>query len=246
MSVNEASRSVTTAAVATVLAAAAFVNTALLAGVLFAIVAAIAMGWPWLVALPAPSGSTFVIGLSGVASVLAVALAPGEPLLRWLTPALGLSVVAAFAYQLVRRDGRPRLVEAVAGIIGGMLVLASAAGWIAAVRTSGGVTLVVGAAVAIAAASAAASLPLRGLLGAAASLFAGSLAGGGVAMLMPFVSGRAGLLIGLTAGVLVSTLQALFAHLPAAGQRPAVLASVTLPVAASGIAVYVAGRVLIG
>src|SRR5690625_1842824 len=145
-----------------------------------------------------------------------------EPLLKWLPAALGGAVVIAFVHQLLRRDGRPRLVEAASGMVAGMLVLASAAGWVAAVRTVGGESLVGTAAVEFAAASAAAAAPVRGWLGATLTLIAGCLAGGGVGMLMPLVSGRAGLLIGLMAAISIASLRSLFAHLPAAGQRPAV------------------------
>src|SRR5699024_9608521 len=88
--------------------------------------------------------------------------------------------------------------------------------------------------------------PVRGWFGAVLTLIAGSLAGGAVGMAMPIISAQVGLLIGLMAGILVASLRSLFAHLPTAGQRPAVLASVALPVAASGIAIYIIGRVLIG
>lgn len=243
---NEAWRAIMIAAVATILALASYLSLAALVGVVFVLVMAVAVGWPRLLALPAPRSSSAVLALCGFGAVISVVIMDVEPLLRWLPAALGGAVIIAFIHQLARRDGRPRMVEAISGMVAGMLVLVSAAGWVAAVRTAGGDSLVVTSAVGLAAASAAAAAPVRGWLGAVITLVAGSLAGGGVGMVMPLVSGRAGLLIGLMAGILVATLRSLFAHLPAAGQRPAVLASVTLPVAASGIAVYVVGRVLIG
>lgn len=243
---NEAWRAIMIAVVATILAVASYFSLAALVGVVYVLVMAVAIGWPWLIALPAPRSSSAVLALCGFGAVISVVIMDVEPLLKWLPAALGGAVVVAFLHQLLRRDGRPRLVEAVSGMVAGMLVLASAAGWVAAVRTGGGVSLVVIGAVALAAASAAAAVPVRGWFGALITLAAGSLAGGGVGMAMPLLSGRAGLLIGLMAGILIASLRSLFAHLPAAGQRPAVLASIALPVAASGIAIYVIGRVLIG
>lgn len=243
---NEAWRAIMIAAVATILALASYLSLTALVGVVFVMVMAVAIGWPWLIAIPAPRTSSAVLALCGFGAVTSVVIMDVEPLLKWLPAALGGAVVIAFMHQLLRRDGRPRLVEGVSGMVAGMLVLASAAGWVAAARTAGGESLVVASAVGLAAASAFAAAPIRGWFGAAITLGAGSLAGGGVGMVMPMVSGRAGLLIGLMAGILIASLRSLFAHLPAAGQRPAVLASITLPVAASGIAVYVIGRVLIG
>lgn len=243
---NEAWRAIMVAAVATFVALASYISLAALVGVIFVLIMAVAVGWPWLIALPTPRTSSVVLALCGFGAVVSVVIVDVEPLLKWLPAALGGAVVIAFVHQLLRRDGRPRLVEAVSGMVAGMLVLVSAAGWVAAVRTAGGESLVVTAAVGLAAASAAAATPVRGWLGATVTLIAGCLAGGGVGTLMPLVSGRAGLLIGLMAAILIASLRSLFAHLPAAGQRPAVLASMALPVAASGIAVYVIGRVLIG
>lgn len=243
---NEAWRAIMVAVVATILALASYFSLAALVGVVFVLVMAVAVGWPWLIALPTPRTSSVVLALCGFGSVTAVMIMDVEPLLKWLPAALGGAVIIAFVHQLLRRDGRPRLVEAVAGMVAGMLVLASAAGWVAAARTAGAESLVVASAVGLAAASAAAAAPVRGWFGAVLTLIAGSLAGGAVGMAMPIISAQVGLLIGLMAGILVASLRSLFAHLPTAGQRPAVLASVTLPVAASGIAIYIIGRVLIG
>jgi len=244
--VNEAWRAIMIAVVATILALASYLSLAALVGVVFVLVMAVAIGWPWLINLPTPRTSSLVLALCGFGAVVAVVIMNVEPLLKWLPAALAGAVVVVFLQQLLRRDGRPRLTEAVAGMVAGMLVLASAAGWVAAVRTAGAESLVVASAVGLAGASAAAALPVRGWFGGLLTLAAGSLAGGGVGMVMPLVSGRVGLLIGLVAGILIASLRSLFAHLPAAGQRPAVLASVTMPVAASGIAIYIIGRVLIG
>src|SRR5699024_2243025 len=143
------------AVVATILALASYLSLAALVGVVFVMVMAVAVGWPWLIAIPAPRTSSAVLALCGFGAVVSVVVMDVEPLLKWLPAALGGAVVIAFLHQLARRDGRPRLVEGVSGMVAGMLVLASAAGWVAAVRTVGGERLVVTAAVGLAAASAA-------------------------------------------------------------------------------------------
>lgn len=243
---NKAWRAIVAAVVATVLAVASYVSLAALAGVVFSLVVMVAIGWPSLLSLPSRRSSATILALMGLGCVVSVALVPVNPLLEWLPLALAGAIVMVFVHQLFRREGRPHLVESVTGMVTGMLVLASAAGWVAAIRTSGGVSLVVVSAIGIAAACAAVALPIRGFFGVVLTLMASSVAGGGIGMLMPEVSGRAGMLIGLMAGILISTLHVLFARLPNAGKKPAVLASVTLPVAASGIAVYIIGRVLVG
>src|SRR5690625_718486 len=125
------------AAVATFVALASYISLAALVGVIFVLIMAVAVGWPWLIALPTPRTSSVVLALCGFGAVVSVVIVDVEPLLKWLPAALGGAVVIAFVHQLLRRDGRPRLVEAVSGMVAGMLVLASAAGWVAAVRTVG-------------------------------------------------------------------------------------------------------------
>src|SRR5690625_7849250 len=107
----------------------------------------VAVGWPLLIVLPTPRTSSVVLALYGFGAVVSVVIMDVEPLLKWLPAAVGGAVVIAFVHQLLRRDERPRLAEAVAGMVAGVLVLASAAGWVAAVRTVGGERMVVTAAV---------------------------------------------------------------------------------------------------
>lgn len=243
---NEAWRAILIAAVATVLALASFLSFAALVAVIFILVIALALGWPMLISIPSPRGSAIVLALTGIGGLLSVLLVSADPALRWLPVALGGGVILAFGHQMLRRDGRKQLVETVSGIVAGMLVAISAAGWIAAADSAAGQSLVVAAAVGLAGASAAAAVPLRGWFGAFLTLTAGTITGSGVGAVMPALSIQAGLLIGLMAGILIASLRSLFAHLPNAGRWPAALASVTLPISASGIAIYIIGRVLIG
>lgn len=243
---NEAWRAIMIAAVATALALASYFSFVALVAFTFVLVLALAIGWPMLVAIPAARGSALVLALTGIGGILAVLLVHAEPALRWLPVALGGGVILAFVQQMLRLDGRGRLVETVSGVTAGMLVAISTAGWIAAADSVGGQSLVVASAVGLAGASAAAAAPVRGWFGAFLTLATGTAAGSGVGAVMPLLSVQVGLLIGLMAGILIASLRSLFAHLPNAGRWPAALASVTLPVSASGIAIYIIGRVLIG
>src|SRR5690625_6676527 len=109
------------AAVATFVALASYISLAALVGVIFVLIMAVAVGWPWLIALPTPRTSSVVLALCGFGAVVSVVIMDVEPLLKWLPAALGGAVVIAFVHQLLRRDGRPRLVEAVSGMVAGML-----------------------------------------------------------------------------------------------------------------------------
>ncbi len=130
-------------------AIAALISVASLAGpagvmlVALALVILLAAGWPQLLRLAAPAGSSVVVGACGAAAVLVVGLTAQRSLswahnLTWLTPVLAMSVIAAFLHQLTRTDGRAHLVESVTGVVSGIMVAAMAAGWAATAARPGG------------------------------------------------------------------------------------------------------------
>ncbi|WP_250448121.1 hypothetical protein [Actinotalea sp. C106] len=239
-------RAVLTAAVATLVAAAAFFGELPLVGVSILLVLLFAIGWPRLLGLPSPLGTGVVIALSGAGGVLAVTATRGEPYLRDLPIVLALAVLLAFVNELARQDGRLRLVESVTGTVTGVLIVTAAAGWVASGRTPGGTSLVVSGAVALAIGAAVSAVPLGGWTGATVTTGAAVVAGGTVGAVMPSVSILAGAFLGLATGLLVAALHALFDGVPSLGRRTAAVAALVLPVSVSGILVYVVGRVLVG
>ena len=252
--VPASNRAVTTAVLATLVAVAGVLGGVSLAGrdgvvlaaLLIALSGVLALGWPRVAGLPARVGSGVVIGLAGVAAVVVVHVTTTEPLLGDVPAVFAGAVLAAFVAELARRDGRERLVESVAGTVAGALVPVCAAGWLAAERTAAGDAVVVTGAVALAVASAVTALPLRGWAGAGATLGA-AVAGGLVAgAALPTVGLLSGALLGAATGVLVAAGDALFDRLPALEHRLAGWAVAVLPVAVTGILVYVVGRVLVG
>jgi len=252
--VPASNRAVTTAVLATLVAVAGVLGGVSLAGrdgvvlaaLLVVLSVVLALGWPLVAGLPARVGSGLVIGLAGVAAVVVVHVTTTEPLLGDVPAVFAGAVLAAFVAELARRDGRERLVESVAGTVAGALVPVCAAGWLAAERTAAGDAVVVTGAVALAVGSAVTALPVRGWAGAGASLGA-AVAGGAVAgAALPAVGLVSGVLLGVGVGVLVAAGDALFDRLPALEQRLAGWAVAVLPVAVTGILVYVVGRVLVG
>lgn len=252
--VPASNRAVTTAVLATLVAVAGVLGGVSLAGrdgvvlaaLLVLLSGVLALGWPRVAGLPARVGSGVVIGLAGVAAVVVVHVTTTEPLLGDVPAVFAGAVLAAFVAELLRRDGRERLVESLAGTVAGALVPVCAAGWLAAERTAAGDAVVVTGAVALAVGSAITALPLRGWAGAGATLGA-SVAGGLVAgAALPTVGLLSGALLGAAIGVLVASGDALFDRLPALEHRLAGWAVAVLPVAVTGILVYVVGRVLVG
>jgi len=239
-------RAVLTAAVAVAVAGASVLGEAPLVGVSGVLVLAMSVGWPVLLDLPMPLGSTMVIALGGAGAVVAVTATQGPPFLRELPIVVALAILLAFVNELARQDGRHRLVESVTGTVSGVLVVTAAAGWIATGRAPAGDALVICGAVALTAAAGVSAVPLGGWLAALVTIAAAVLGGGAVGAVTPVLTPLAGGLLGLAVGILVAALHVLFETLPALRRRPAALAALLLPVSVSGIVVYVVGRVLVG
>jgi hypothetical protein len=232
---------------------AAVMGVCVAAGPLFAAAAVaflgivLAWGWVTLLDLPSPRGVGGVVAGTAVGGAAFAVVVLDDPLLRWVPVALALGVVAAFAHQILRTDGRHRLTVGLAGTVSGIVVVAMGlpyAGvavpargqWVAAV-VLGGVAVAV---LAEMLARWSAVQPLAVLLGALVS------AGGGYVLAGPFgLSG--GLAAGAGAlGALVSQSVRRVFHLMAGAQDlRGGLAVASATVLSTGVVAYVLTRVLV-
>lgn len=242
----------TGAAVAVLVAGAAAGGTAPLVAALVLLTVLLAWGWAALLGLPSPRGSRAVVALSGAVSVGVVAVSTDPPYLRWLPSALALSVLAEFTHQLLRRDMRPRLVESVTGVVTAVVVAAMAAGWLGALRLHGGPfeglggglgVVLIGAAAAFAS-TLATGMPWPQRVTGPSAVLAGLAFAALVGRLLPDYGALGAAALGAAVGVVTAALDRMLAVLPASRQVPAALAAGTAPVAASGLVVYVLGRLL--
>lgn len=236
-----------TLGLAAVLCLAAYAGAAVLAAAAVLLVGVLAAGWPALLALPSPHGTTAVIGTGGVLCVLAVGLSTREPLLQWLSAALAATVLLEFVHQLARWDGRPRLVESSTGVLTAVLLLASLSALVALPRTARvGADGVVVALLPPAIALTMQLLPLparvSSAFGAVAALLVGGLLGATLPALEPLPAAAVGGLAALVALVL----HRLLSVLPAAGWTPGWLAFAAGPLASTGTVSYVVLRLTLG
>ncbi len=239
-------RAVLTSVLAAAVAAAAYLGEDAVAAAAGVLVLLLAAGWASLLRLPAPGGATVVVGLAGLGGVAVAWATRGEPVLRHLPLVIAMALVLAFVAEMLRRGGRPRLVESVSGTVSGCVVAVSCAGWVAAGRTEAGASLVITAAVGLAVASAVSALPVaRGWAGSLVGVAVGGGAAAGAATVAPGIDVVSGAVAGVVAGLVVAALQLLLARQPALASRRAVLAAVTAPVAVTGILVFVVGRLVL-
>ena len=222
------------AAAAALLAAAVVWLPVAVAPVVAAVAVLVALGWPHLLALPSPSGTSAVVALAGLAATAAVALggAPGARgsggavVAGLLGPAgaaqavlvvLGLSVVLAFVHQILRRDGRPRLAESVAATVAGAAVAALATGWVSAAAVQPEVVLV--GAAGLAAALLVTALPWPQRLTGALAVVAAAAASAAVGGLVGDVRAVEGAVLGVVLAVVAGSVDRLLVALPRATSR---------------------------
>lgn len=240
-----ATRAVLTAALAAVVAAVAYAGPVPLAAVSALLAVAVAVGWPELANLPDRKGSATVVAITGIGGVAAVHTVGVRADLRSLAVVFAASMLLTFVNELLRRDGRPRLVESVAGTVTGSMLAVTAAGWVACGRLLDGKELAAAAAVALALAAAVSAVQLPVWLTALLVTGAGGVGGTVLGMVLDGVGLKVAGLAGLSVGLLVAAMHALFHPMAALDRRLPAVSAAVIPVATGGMLVYAASRVLL-
>lgn len=242
MNVSQSFRAVVTAIAAAGVGVTAFGERNVLIIMIAVVAVVFSIGWSELLNLPARLGSTLVL-LIVTAMGLTLLLLTGD--LAYVAIGFGLSVGLAFAHQLLRRDGRPRLVESVGGTVSGAVVVLSGVGWLAVGTGPVSIGLLLVGAVTLTVAAVISAVPLpplwSGLITAVLTAFAGL----GVGMLIDAVGPVTGFGVGLAAGLLSAGVHYLLGQFPASARALPALAAGVLPVLVFGVPVYVLGRVLL-
>jgi hypothetical protein len=215
-------------------------------------VLALAVGWADLLRLPHRSGTTILVGLLGIGSLVAgtVAVMPETGVTRPLAVfavVIAAALLSSFGHELLRRDGRKDVVESVTGTFSGQVVAVLATGWVLVSYTSEGSSAIIVAAAAIATARLGSALPL-GLpaqmiawMGVAFGVFAAVLA----SMFVTGVPALTAIALGAAVSAVGVAIDRLF---PVHETRLelSVLARAAAPVAAAGTVAYAVLRVGVG
>ncbi|MGC5627530.1 hypothetical protein ACPYO6_04670 [Georgenia sp. Z1344] len=228
-------RAALTAVLAAVLAAVSLGPPAGVAVVTLVCSILLAVGLPRLLDLPHGSGAAWF--LSGGALVI-----PGVVWFGGLDRVVLLvagAVATAFVHQMVRRDGRPRLTESVAGDVLGLALMSFGTGWFVVAREPGGEQWVTAGALAVVVGTACAALPVTSWLAASLAVTAGGLVTAGFGALVPDVGWWRGALLGLVVGVLTAALHRTSARSPSSSRLRPALAAATIPLLAVGAVVTV-------
>ena len=233
--VGSTGRTLLAAAVGLALAVASLLGPVAVAVVLAVCVVGLALGWPRLLGLPSPAGSSAVVALAGLG---ALGSALGTGTLVPLIAVLAFAVVAAFVHEMARRDGRPRLVESVTGTVAGAVAAVSAAGWVVVSDTEPPVALVTVAGVVLTLAALAAFLPLPYVPSALLATGVGIGVGMSASEVLAGLGAGTGAAVGFGAGLFAFSVRAFFDHYPSSGRPSASSAVGALPACALGIPCY--------
>ncbi|RJT83019.1 hypothetical protein D6T63_00715 [Arthrobacter cheniae] len=238
--------SVAAAAGAAVMAAGAIVGSSYISLQAVAIATGVvavlaAIGWPYILRVPAKKSQSAAIGLSALLAVVLTASLPGPSFLAWFPASVALGVGAIFMIQLIRGTGQIHRLESTLGASTGVLVIGMGSGWVAADRlavnaTDSGVLLVTGISVAVA--IAVCLLPLPDRLVAPAAVALAALAGPLGALLFTDVPAVAAAVVGVACGAVMAGTRRLLVAREAPLDALAALAAGTTPVLAIGAIVY--------
>lgn len=233
-------------ACAGLLAISAYAGSLPLAGAMLVVCLLLIWGWPVLLGLPAPRGTMAALGGSALLAVGAVGLTRDDPFLDWLALAAAGGVVTCFLHQLLRRDGRPRLVESLSGEVMALALIVCGAALVGLPRSKGGADAVLTLAAAVAAVAAVELVPLPERLRTLPILVGASAAAALAAGLADHTPVAFGAVVGLAFAIGTIALRRLFMARPVLAFAPAAVSVAVAPIAAAGIVTYVLARLFVG
>ncbi len=186
-------------------------------------------GWAGMLALPSPRGTSLVLYAGSLALVVSAVADAAPPWLTWVPGALAVAITGAFVHQLLRVDGRPRIVESISSVALGLGLLTCGVLLVPLAQTPQGAALVVATVTGAAASALSDTLgrwrPLRPWLVPLALA-----AGGGAAVLVALLLGEQWsifLLAGVVAGAVSHALRSVQQPLPTmAHPRPRLVMAV--------------------
>lgn len=99
--------------------------------------AAVGIGWPHFLGIPARKTLAVLIGLPGVGAAVAATYLPAPGFLDWTPSFMAAGLMAIFVMQLIRGTGQSQRLESILGSSAGVLLSCLGAGWIACTRFNG-------------------------------------------------------------------------------------------------------------
>lgn len=243
---NPLTRAAATTGGAAIIAATSLLGTRFLAIGVLAIIALAAAGWPRLLRVYRRKVAMAVIAASGLISVIAVGFGRGEPYLRYAVAAAAAAVLLSMAAEVFFPSPPGRAITSTTGMMAGSMVAVSAGAWVAAVRTPGADDLVVAGAATLALAGIVSVATRKPGLNKVLALAVTTAAGSALGSVFPEIGWYGGAIVGVTSSAAVVLINEMTEREPSPRSMVAALSAGITPVLASGVLVYLGGRLLVG
>jgi hypothetical protein len=209
------------------------------------IAAAVGIGWPHFLRIPAKKTLAAVIGLAGAGSALAAAYAPAPGFLDWTPPFIALGIMAVFVVQLIRGTGQAQRLESTLGCSAGVLLSCLGAGWIAGARFNGVREMLLVAAISAAVALLAGLIRWPDSIVAPLGIVLAGLAGPLAGLVLSDIAVLPAAIFGVVVGAVLVSFRRLVTLRGAPLNVPAALSMGLAPVSAVGSLAYFIDKLLI-
>jgi hypothetical protein len=207
--------------------------------------AAVGIGWPHFLRIPAKKTLAAVIAMAGVGSALAAAYAPAPGYLDWTPPFMALGIMAVFVVQLIRGTGQAQRLESTLGCSVGVLLACLGAGWIAGARFNGVREMLLVAAISAAVALLACLIRWPDRIIAPLGIVLAGLAGPLAGLVLSDIAVLPAAIFGVVVGAVLVSFRRLVTLRGAPLNVPAALSIGLAPVSAVGSLAYFIDKLLI-
>lgn len=225
--------------------AGVYTSREVLTAVAVTMAAAIGIGWPHFLRIPAKKTLAAVIALPGAGAAVAAGFTPAPGYLDWTPAFIALGMMAVFVVQLIRGTGQAQRLESTLGCCAGVLLACLGSGWIAGARFNGVREMLLVAAISAAVALLAGLIRWPDSIVAPLGIVMAGLAGPLAGLVLSDIAVLPAAIFGVVVGAVLASFRRLVTLRGAPLNLPAALSMGLAPVSAVGSLAYFIDKLLI-
>jgi hypothetical protein len=207
--------------------------------------AAVGIGWPHFLRIPAKKTLAAVIALPGAGAAVAAGFTPAPGYLDWTPAFIALGMMAVFVVQLIRGTGQAQRLESTLGCCAGVLLACLGSGWIAGARFNGVREMLLVAAISAAVALLAGLIRWPDSIVAPLGIVMAGLAGPLAGLVLSDIAVLPAAIFGVVVGAVLASFRRLATLRGAPLNVPAAFSMGLAPVSAVGSLAYFIDKLLI-
>jgi hypothetical protein len=225
--------------------AGVYTSREVLVAVAVAMAAAVGIGWPHFLRIPAKKTLAAVIALPGAGAAVAAGFTPAPGYLDWTPAFIALGMMAVFVVQLIRGTGQAQRLESTLGCCAGVLLACLGSGWIAGARFNGVREMLLVAAISAAVALVAGLIRWPDSIVAPLGIVMAGLAGPLAGLVLSDIAVLPAAIFGVVVGAVLASFRRLATLRGAPLNVPAAFSMGLAPVSAVGSLAYFIDKLLI-